>query len=54
MWVNRETSSWRYIYLVLVIAILMCFLLFRVWPEWMRIGMWYVSWYMLVFLVSSF
>jgi hypothetical protein len=53
MWINREANSWRYVYLALVIVLLMCFLLFRVWPEWLRLGVWYISWYLLVFLVSS-
>jgi len=29
------------------------FLLFRVWPEWLRVGVWYVSWYILVFLIGT-
>ena len=53
MWINRETGVWRYVYLGLVVGGLMFFLLFRVWPEWLRLGVWYLSWYCLVFLVSS-
>lgn len=53
MWINREQSSWRFVYLGLVVFGLFFFLLFRVWPEWLRIGVWYLSWYMLVFLVST-
>lgn len=52
MWINREQSSWRFVYLALVVFGLFFFLLFRVWPEWLRIGVWYVSWYMLVFLIG--
>ena len=39
-------------YLILVIFLLVFFLLFRVWPEWLRLYMYYASWYCLEFLVS--
>jgi hypothetical protein len=52
MWTARETGVWKYIYLGLIISGLMFFLLFRVWPEWLRLAVWYLSWYVLVFLVS--
>jgi len=31
----------------------MFFLLFRVWPEWLRMVVWYISWYFLVFLIGT-
>lgn len=41
--------------LKLVIAVGLCFffLLFRVWPDWLKQVMWYVSWYTLVFLIVT-
>jgi len=29
------------------------FMLFKVWPEWMRLAVWYISWYFLVFLIGT-
>ena len=42
-----------YIYLALVLIGILSFVTFRAWPDWLKIGMWYVSWYLLVFLVSD-
>ena len=39
--------------LVFAVALIFFFLLFRVWPDWLKQGMWYVSWYTLVFLVVT-
>ena len=44
-----KTSLW----LVFMVFLAFFFLLFRVWPEWLRLGVWYVSWYLLCFLVSN-
>lgn len=52
MWTGREQGVWKYVYLGLIVCGLMFFLLFRVWPEWLRLWVWYLSWYALVFLVS--
>lgn len=46
---KQKTQFW----LIAVVALAFFFLLFRVWPEWLKIGMWYVSWYTLVFLVVT-
>lgn len=39
--------------LFLVVAVLFFFLLFRVWPDWLRVGVYYVSWYLLVALIGA-
>lgn len=39
--------------LVFVVFIAFFFLLFKVWPEWLRVGVYYVSWYLLVFLLGT-
>jgi len=52
MWVNKESGWKQFIYLGLVVFAAFFILLFKVWPEWLRVGVWYVSWYLLVFLVS--
>lgn len=28
-------------------------MLFKVWPEWLRLGVWYISWYFLVALIGT-
>ena len=45
---KTRTTLW----LVLGVALAFFFLLFRVWPEWLKMGVWYLSWYTLVFLIS--
>jgi len=48
-----ESDLKQKLYLGLAIFLLMFFLLFRVWPEWLRVAVWYVSWYFLVFLIGT-
>ena len=43
-----KTQLW----LVFCVALAFFFLLFRVWPDWLKQGVWYVSWYTLVFLIG--
>ena len=45
---KMKTQLW----LIFGVGLCFFFLLFRVWPEWLKIGIWYLSWYTLVFLVS--
>ena len=42
------------LWLGLMVFLAFFVLLFRVWPEWLRLGVWYISWYLLCFLVSIF
>jgi len=44
-----RTTLW----LVLCVGLAFFFLLFRVWPEWLKLGVWYLSWYTLCFLVIT-
>ena len=53
MWPKKEAGWKTYLWLGAFVFLAFFFLLFRVWPEWLRLGVWYVSWYLLVFLVSS-
>ena len=48
-----ESDFKQKLYLFLTIDSLLFFLMFRVWPEWLRLAVWYISWYFLVFLVSQ-
>ena len=38
--------------LIFVVGLIFFFLLFRVWPDWLKQGVWYISWYTLVFLIG--
>ena len=49
----EESSVKTSLWLIFMVFLAFFFLLFRVWPEWLRLGVWYVSWYLLVFLVSQ-
>jgi hypothetical protein len=52
MFTVKTNAGKQYLWLALMIFAAFFFLLFRVWPEWLRVGVWYVSYYMLVLLVS--
>jgi len=45
---NGRRSLW------LALGVIVCFavLLFRVWPMWLRVGVWYVSYYLCVSLIA--
>eukprot|EP00806_Schmidingerella_arcuata_P002167 Macronucleus_296.p1 GENE.Macronucleus_296~~Macronucleus_296.p1 ORF type:complete len:381 (+),score=132.62 Macronucleus_296:1-1143(+) len=45
-------SSSVQIKLILAVGLIFFFLLFRVWPDWLKQAMWYVSWYTLCFLIG--
>lgn len=40
-------------FLFLGVLIAIAFMLFHMWPMWLKIGIWYVSFYTLIFLVSG-
>ena len=45
-------SSSTSIKLVIAVGLCFFFLLFRVWPDWLKQAMWYLSFYTLVFLIG--
>ena len=52
---TMESSGYKtYLWLGFMVFLAFFFLLFRVWPEWLRLAVWYISWYLLVFLVSLY
>lgn len=48
-----KNAGKAYFWLGLMIAIALFFLLFKVWPEWLRIGVWYISFYLLCALIGT-
>ena len=55
MWMFNVTQNTfkRNLYFALGCLALFIVLLWRVWPTWLRIGVWYVSYYLCIALVSS-
>lgn len=53
MFTVKTNAGKQYLWLALMIFAAFFFLLFRVWPEWLRVGVWYVSYYMLVLLIAT-
>lgn len=52
---NVKTNSFkRTLYLGIAIVAALGLLLWRVWPMWLRLGVWYVSYYLCLALVSDF
>lgn len=47
---NKQTQTFYLALIMLVIIALMCF---RLWPMWLKKGIWYISFYLLVFLVVT-
>ena len=47
-----KSRKQTYFWLFLMVGLAFFFLLFKVWPDWLRVGVWYVSFYLLVALVS--
>lgn len=48
-----KSRSKTYLWLFLMIGMAFFFLLFKVWPDWLRIGVWYVSFYLLCALIGT-
>jgi hypothetical protein len=53
MFINQDTSWRQYLTLFFVVGLAFFFLLFKVWPEWLRIGVYHLSWYLLVALIGT-
>lgn len=54
MIMERESDkSWASIYLGLMILGVIALMCFRLWPLWLKKGIWYISFYLLVFLVVT-
>jgi hypothetical protein len=46
---KEQTVFW----LVLAVIVVVAFMLFRMWPLWLKKAVWYMSFYLLVFLFAS-
>lgn len=50
---HESSAAKTNIYLFLVIVGLVFFLLYRVWPDWLKVYAYYASWYTLEFLIGA-
>jgi translocation protein SEC62 len=53
MIVDTTTQSTQTLYLVIVAVIILSLMCFRLWPMWLKKGIWYLSFYLLVFLIVT-
>lgn len=51
--VDNTTTEMTMFWLVLVIFCIIALMCFRLWPIWLKKGIWYISFYLLVFIVVS-
>lgn len=51
-WTIERSHTKLALMLGLVILVVIIFMLFNIWPMWLKIAIWYVSFYLLVVLVS--
>jgi hypothetical protein len=53
MILEEENKGTQSLYLVLVVLAILALMCFRLWPLWLKKGIWYISFYLLVFLVVT-
>jgi len=53
IWKVEKSKGKLTMMLMLVVVIVVAFLLFNIWPLWLKIALWYFSFYLLMFLVNT-
>lgn len=53
MIIEKENKSKQRFYLVLVAIVILALMCFRLWPLWLKKAIWYISFYLLVFLIVT-
>lgn len=53
MMIEKEDKGTQSFYLVIVVVIILALMCFRLWPLWLKKAIWYISFYLLVFLVAA-
>ena len=53
MILEKEDAQSQTMYLVLLVVVVIALMCFRLWPMWLKKGIWYISFYLLVFLVVT-
>ena len=49
----ESAKGWQGIYLALLVMGILALMCFRLWPLWLKKGIWYLSFYLLVFLIAT-
>lgn len=53
MIIEEINESSQKLWLGLVVVIIICLMCFRLWPMWLKKTIWYISFYLLVFLIGA-
>ena len=53
MIIDTTTQGTQTLYLVIVVVVILMLMCFRLWPLWLKKGIWYISFYLLVFLIAT-
>jgi len=53
MIIEENSKSTQSFYLILVVIVVLALMCFRLWPMWLKKGIWYISFYLLVFLIVT-
>lgn len=53
MIIDTTTQGTQTMYLALVVIVILMLMCFRLWPLWLKKGIWYISFYLLVFLIAT-
>lgn len=50
-WKIEKPKGKLWLYLIFIIFIVITFMLFNIWPIWIKLGLWYFSFYLLIIMV---
>jgi len=53
MIIDTTTAGTQQMYLVLLVLVILALMCFRLWPLWLKKAIWYISFYLLVFLIVT-
>ena len=53
MFVEKEDKQTQSLYLGLIVVAILALMCFRLWPLWLKKAIWYISFYLLVFLIVT-
>jgi translocation protein SEC62 len=51
MWTVERSKGKLAFFLFLIVMVVIFFMLFNIWPLWLKIALWYISFYLLILLV---
>ncbi len=51
--IEQTSATTQSFYLILIVVIILALMCFRLWPLWLKKAIWYISFYLLVFLIVT-